>query len=370
MLDLSDSAFALGATIGIQALPMLVLSPWTGVWLDRLPLRRLMLATSILGALQGGILAILAFAGLVSLPWILALALALGCVQAFDRPAAQAFLVELVPESALPSAVALASTTQSVGRLVGPALAAVLYVWRGPGTVFAVNALSYLAVVASLVLLRSPEMLHRVRQPIKPGQLREALRVAWHSPILRPALLANAFVGLFAFNFPTFFSTLATITFHQPALFGFAESINAVASLGVGLFLARSVSSPRGRTVGLTCVALGSALLWVALSPNPILFLASMPWFGFSVVWYSVAMQALIQRHSPREMAGRLMSLYILGTMGTTPLGGLLVGFIADALSPRVAVGLGAASAIVAGLALLRLLRQETPVESNATFAT
>jgi MFS family permease len=357
VLDLSNSGFALGATISVQALPMLVLSPWTGVLLDRLPLRRLMLVTSILGALQGAALAILAFGGFVSLPWILVLALVLGCVQAFDRPAAQAFLVELVPESALPSAVALASTTQSVGRLVGPALAAVLYVWRGPGTVFAVNALSYLAVVASLLLLRSHELFPRLPQPFKRGQLREALHMAWHSPVLRPALLVNAFVGLFAFNFPTFFSTLATITFHQPALFGFAESINAVAALGVGLFLSRSVTSQRGRTVGLTCVALGGALLWVALSPSPLVFLASMPFFGLAVVWYSVSMQALIQRNAPREMAGRVMNLYILGTMGTTPLGGLLVGFIVDHLSPRYAVGLGAASAIVAGLALLRLLR-------------
>ncbi len=225
VLDLSDSGFALGATMSVQAIPMLALGPWAGVLLDRLPLRRLMLVTAVLGALQAAALALLAFTGLVSLPWILALALALGCVQAFDRPAAQAFLVELVPDTALPSAVALSSTTQSLGRLGGPALAAVLYAWRGPGTVFAVNALSFLAVVVALLLLRSRELFPRAPQPIKPGQFKAALHLAWRSPALRPALLANAFVGLFAFNFPTFFSTIATLTFQQPALFGFAESI-------------------------------------------------------------------------------------------------------------------------------------------------
>ncbi|MDQ3811987.1 MAG: MFS transporter, partial [Chloroflexota bacterium] len=182
VLDLSNSGFALGATMSLQALPMLVLGPWAGVLLDRLPLRRLMLATALLGALQASALSLLAFSGWVNLPWILVLAVALGAVQAFDRPAAQAFLVELVPASALNGAVALASTTQSVGRLGGPALAALLYVWGGPGPVFAVNAISYLAVVAALLLLRSAELFPRAPQPHAPGQFRAVLRLAWQSP--------------------------------------------------------------------------------------------------------------------------------------------------------------------------------------------
>ena len=357
VLDLSDSGFALGATMSVQAIPLLLVGLWAGVLLDRWPLRRLMLVTAILGALQAAALAVLAFSGLVTLPWILLLALALGAIQAFDRPAAQAFLVELVPASSLSSAVALASTTQSIGRLGGPALAALLYVWRGPGSVFAVNAVSYLAVVAALLLLRSRELLPRSAPPTQRGQLRAALRLARQSPVLRPALLANAFVGLLAFNFPTFFSTLATLTFLQPALFGAAESINAVASLAAGVVMARRVSHPTGKTVGLTCMALGVSLLWVALSPSPIVFLASMPAFGCAVVAYAVSMQALVQHHAPREMAGRVMSLYTLGTLGTTPLGGLLVGWLIDHVSPRAAVGVGGASAALAGLALLRLLR-------------
>lgn len=356
VLEVSDSGFALGATMSIQAVPMLLLGPWVGVLLDRWLLRRLMLATALFGVLQATALAALAFSGRVNLPSILVLSLALGAIQAFDRPAAQAFLVELVPPSALNSAVALASTTQSIGRLGGPALAALLYVWRGPGTVFAVNALSYLAVVAALLLLRSRELFPRPPQPHTPGQFSAALRLARQSPVLRPALLANAFVGMLAFNFATFFSTLATLTFHQPALFGAAESINAVASLAAGVVMARWLSHPTGRMVGLTCVALGASLVWVALSPSPLVFLASMPAFGFAVVAYSVSMQALVQHHAPREMAGRVMSLYALGTLGTTPLGGLVVGLLVDHFSPRAAVGLGATSAILAGLAVLRLV--------------
>jgi MFS family permease len=356
VLDLSGSGFALGATMAIQALPMLLLTPWSSVLLDRASLRRLMLATAAFGALQASVLAVLTFTGLVSLPWILVLSLALGAVQAFDRPAAQAFLVELAPGSGLHRAVALASTAQSIGRLGGPALAALLYVWQGAASVFAVNAISYLAVIVTLLALNSRELHPRTPQPHEPGQFRAVLRLAWHSSLLRPALLANAFVGTLAFNFPTFFSTMATLTFDQPALFGIAESLNAVTALGAGLFLARSRSSPTGKRTALTCLALSSALFWVALAPTPALFLASMPWFGFAVVWYGVSMQALIQRDAPREMAGRVMSLYTLGTMGTTPIGGLIVGLLIDHFSPRFAVGVGAASALLAGLILRRVL--------------
>jgi MFS family permease len=165
-------------------------------------------------------------------------------------------------------------------------------------------------------------------------------------------LLANALVGLLAFNFPTFLASLSSLTFGQPSLFGVAESLNAVTSLLAGFFLARSHRHPTTQTVALACIALGSSLAWTALSPTPSVFLASMLYFGFVVVWYTTSSQGLVQQQSPPEMGGRLMSLYMLGTLGTTPLGALIVGAVIDHVSPRAAIGLGAASAVVAGLAL------------------
>jgi MFS family permease len=358
VLQLTDSGFALGLTMSLQALPMLLLAPWSGVILDRVPLRRLMLAASLVGALQAATLGVLTLAGIISLPWVLCLSFVLGCVQAFDRPAPQAFLVELVSHDAIPSVVPLASAAQGFGRLGGPALAAVLYAWLGPGAVFVVNALSYLAVVAALLLLRAEELVPRTPEPRRPGQFRQALGFAWRSPVLRPALLANALVGLLAFNFPTFYSTMATITFGQPNLFGLAETVNAVTAIGAGLLLARRLRAPSARTVGAACMALGSALAWVALSPTGAVFIAAMPYFGCVAVWYTASAQAWVQQHAPRAMAGRIVSLYTLGTFGTTPLGALIVGWVIDRVSPRAAVGLGAAGAFVAGLAILLLAGQ------------
>src|SRR6185295_9463636 len=156
------------------------------------------------------------------------------------------------------------------------------------------------------------------------GQLMVALRYAWHSPALWPVLLGNAVVGLFAFNFGNFFATISTLTFRQPSLFGIAESVNAVTAVLAGLLLARYLRTPTGQTVGIACMALGCTLAWVALAPTPLLFLASMPFFGFAVVSYGATAQSMVQQHAPREMVGRMMSLYSLGSMGTTPLGALI----------------------------------------------
>ena len=353
VLDITNSGFALGATMSVEAVPMLLLSPWSGALLDRLPLRRVLLVTALVGGLQATILTVLALTGSITLPMVLALAFLIGCVQAFDRPAAQAFLVELVPREMLPRAVSLGSTIQAFGRLGGPALAAVLYAWRGAELIFGVNAISYLAVVIALALLQKDAMFPRTRHPGQRAHLSEALRYAWHSPVLRPVLLGNAVVGLFAFNFGTFFAMTATLTFGQPSLFGLAESLNAVTAILAGFVLARYLKTPTLLTVGLAGLGLGSSLAWVALAPSPFLFLASMPYFGFAVVAYGATAQALVQQRSPREMAGRMMSLYTLGTMGTTPLGGLIVGWVSDQATVRVAVGLGAASASLVGLMLL-----------------
>ena len=332
---------------------MLALTPWVGPLLDQLPLRRLLLVTASLGVVQASILAALAMTGLISVPWVLALAFCLGCIQSFERPGAQAFLAELVPGDAIPRAVGLASSTQAFGRLGGPALAAVLYAWQGAGLVFAVNAISYCTVIVALLLLRTGALLPRGTRSGERVHLGAALRVAWRSPVLGPVLLGNAIVGLFAFNFGVFFASMATLVFHQPTLFGLGASLDAVAAVLAGFVLARYLRRPTMLTVAVGALALGSVLAGVALAPSPVLFLASMPFFGFAVVYYTMSTQALVQQHAPREMTGRMMSLYTLGTMGTTPLGGLLVGWVMDTASPRAAVGLGAGSALAVGCAML-----------------
>jgi MFS family permease len=353
VLELSGSSFVLGAANALQAVPMLGLSPWVGPLLDRLPLRRVLLTTAVLGALQALTLAVLASTGLISVPMVLALAFVLGCIQSFQRPGSQAFLVELVPREGIARAVGLAGSTQAFGRLGGPALAAVLFAWHGPGLVFAANAVTFVVLIAALLLLRAEALLPRGTHSRQSGDLSVALRFARNSPLLGPVLLGNAVIGLFAFNFGTFFASMTALTFHQPTLYGVGATLNAAAAVLAGLVLARILRRPTLLTVAGACLALGASLALVAVAPTPAFYLAAMPFFGFMVVWYSTSTQTLLQQHAPRAMAGRMMGLFTLGTMGTTPLGGLLVGWVADAASPRASVGLGAGSALLVGLTLL-----------------
>jgi MFS family permease len=352
VLQLTDSGLALGGVMAFQALPMVLLGPWAGSVLDRLPLRRVLFVTALMGALQAACLAALALSGTINLAWVFGLAFGLGCIQVFDRPGGQAFIAELVPRAAIAGAVGLASLAPAIGRLGGPALAAVLYAWAGAGSVFAFNAASFAAVLVALALLRTAELLPRALHASRPTDMLTALRFAWRSPLLRSVLLANALIGLLAFNFATFFASISSLTFNQPSLFGAAESINAVTALAAGVLLARRTRQATLGTAGIAAVCLGSSLAWVALSPTAGIFLAAMPYFGFAVVWYAATSQALIQQHAPAEMRGRMMSLYTLGSMGTTLVGALIVGAVIDHWSPRVAIGLGASSAVLAGLAL------------------
>src|SRR5438067_1960920 len=147
VLQLTNSGLALGAVMATQALPIMLLGPWAGSMLDRLPLRRVLFVTALTGAVQAACLAALALSGTINLAWVFALALGLGCIQVFDRPASQAFVAELVPREAIAGAVGLASSAQAIGRLGGPALAAVVYAGAGAGSVFAINAVSFVAVL-------------------------------------------------------------------------------------------------------------------------------------------------------------------------------------------------------------------------------
>jgi MFS family permease len=354
ILDLTGSGFALGATMSVQFLPILLLGPFAGVLIDRIRIPRLLIATAVLAGLEALALGVLSSTGNINVAWILCLSLLLGVVQVGDRAAGQAFLSELVPRDRLPSAVGLAAVAMSVGRLGGPALAAGMYAWRGAGLCFYCNAASYVAVVVSLLMLRQRELLPRVRQPRSRGQLREGMSYAWRTPLLRSVLLTNAVIGMLTFNFAAFYSSLVRLTFHGSAgAFGVAESLNAVTAVGGGFIMARWLRHPTIRQFAAAAILLGTSLLYSAWSPTLTLFLIGMPFFGLVVVGYQTVSQSLLQAHTPHHMEGRIMSLYTLGMLGTTPVGGLITGWLTDAVSPRASLALGGIGPIACAVAVL-----------------
>jgi len=369
VLDANGSAFALGLTMGVQAIPMLVLSPWAGVIIDRVRIHRLLRVAAAVGAAQSLILGAIVANDSFNLVALAALSFVLGCVQTFDRPATQAFLQELVPRETIPAAVALSSSTQAVGRLGGPALAAILYSWLGAEWCFFVNAVGWLAVFAALSFFRTSEMYARPKQTPSRGQFVEGLAFVWRSPLHRTVLISNAVVGCLAFNFPLFYASLVKKAFEADSVyFGIAESLNAITAVAGGIIISRMRIELSLKLYAIACLALGISLTWSAASPTMFIFLAGMLYFGITVVFYQTAAQSLLQRATPPQLIGRVMSLYMLGLMGTTPIGGLLMGWIIDAVSARAAVGLGGASLLLAA-AVIAFLPHNDPVEAVEPLA-
>ncbi|MDI2131248.1 MFS transporter [Yinghuangia seranimata] len=358
VLKLTGSTMALGITTGLQFLPMLLFGLWGGAIADRYPKRRLLIATQTVMGLLAAVLAVLDLAGVVQVWHVWLLAVGLGLATAVDNPTRQSFVVEMVGRRDLPNAVSLNSANFQLGRIAGPALAGVLIAAIGTGWVFAVNALSFVAVILGLLAMREREL--RPVEPVKrePGQLREALRYVRARPDLLATFALIGFIGTFGFNFAVTIGGFANQVFHAgPGAFGLLNTVFAVGSLGGALWAARRGRSRMRMLIG---AALTFGLLSVLASVMPAYWafaLMLIP-IGVAGITFNTAANSSVQLSVDAALRGRVMGLYMLVFMGGTPFGGPLVGWIAQAYGPRAALFFGgavsAAAAVVVGLLLAR----------------
>jgi MFS family permease len=366
VLKLTGRASSLEEATAIQAAPFLLLGPFIGPLVDRINLRRVMIGIAVAAGLEASALAALTATHYVTIWWIFGLSFVLGCINVFLQPALQAIVPELVPRAAIPSAVSLNGVANATGRLAGPALAALLYSWKGPATCFSVNALSYLIVIVALLSLRRDELYPMQARSRAKGALKDGFRYAWRSPMHRGQLIANAFVGMFAWNFGIFFASFTQLVLHSGSLSpGIAESINATVAVIGGVILSRHLSRPTRRTYVGGCIALGTALGFTALAPNLIAFYICMVLFGSTTVCYTAINQSVLQRVTPRERIGTVMTLSTYGTFGTTPVGALIVGWLTTIGTARAAIAAGSASLFISALVLtISARRQGRPLAS------
>jgi MFS family permease len=368
VLELTGKASALGLTAALQFLPVLLFSAWAGVLLDRLNVRRVIIVTAGLAAAQSLTLGILTATGHVTYGWVLSLAFLMGCFQMFDRPSAQALLPELVAPNAIASAVSTNTILVSIARLAGPAIGGLLYAWKGPQLCFFGNAVSFLFVMAAMLAMRTRDLYPRKQRQRDRGQIREGFRYVWGHPGMRRLIVANAVIGLFAFNFLTTIPAMVTFVFDQGSgVVGASHAINATCSVLGGLVLARYFHRATMRGFELACVLLATAFTVQALAPTLAVYLASMTILGVAFVVYQTSSQTYIQQNTRPEFLGRVMSLYFLGVQGTTPIGALLTGWLTDAVSARAAVAVGAVAivCVLAGLVLSRPSRDEVPARPD-----
>lgn len=352
VLDLTHSASALGFVITLQSLPMLVLGPWAGAVADRVDNRRVVVVVSVLAALLAVALGLLVGTGHATLHWIWLLAALLGMVQSFERPAGQALLYELVGPDQLASAIGLNGTLNATTRLLGPATAGAVISTLGMSACFYSNAVSFLAVLVAVSRLRPAEMFPRRAHGNK-VRIRDGFTYAWRIPTLRRGLLAMTLVGMLAYNFAQSVSTMVRFVFRSgPGALGLVQTVSAIGSIIGGLAVG-AMAKPTCRRVGLAAVVFG--LFIGAACVAPTLWVFALIWIpgGAASGLYLAATQSMLQRAADPEYQGRVMALFSIAWIGTTPVGAPLMGWVIDHWSARVGMGVGAAAALLAGLYLI-----------------
>lgn len=350
VLKLTNSGAALGLIIAAQTLPVLIGGAWAGVIADRVDRRRLLVATQSAATLLALTLGVLTLTGVVQLWMVALLAAGLGCVNMFDIPARQAFVMEMVDREDLFNAISLNSVVMNMGRVVGPAIAGILIVTVGIGFAFIANAASYIAVIACLVAIRSRDLYRTPPSPRTPGQLMQGLRYVWRTPELRTPLLMMALVGTFAYEFQVSLPLLARFTFDVGAGgLGLMNSVMAGGAVLGGLVTA-SRTRPSGKRLAIAAGLFGAALLLAAVAPSFPLALVFMALAGAASIFFAAMANTSIQLATSAEMRGRVMALYAIAFMGSTPIGGPIVGWVGQVFDPRVALALGGVATLVAGI--------------------
>jgi MFS family permease len=344
------NATAVGVVMALQFGPLVLFLPLTGFAADHFDRRKLLIATqSAMGALAIG-LGILTVAGLVQLWQVYVFAFLLGSVTAFDAPARQTFVADLVGEADLSNAVALNSTSFNAARMIGPAIAGLLIASVGSGCVFLINAATFVAVLGSLSLLRVGEFHLKERALRTPGSFAEGFRYVWNRPDLKVVLLMLLLIGTFGLNFPIFISTMSVTVFHAGAgQYGFLTSTMAIGSVAGALLAAKRAKPHLALLVaGAGIFGLGFAL--AAIMPNYWLFGLVLVMIGFSAQTFTTSTLSLVQLSTEPVMRGRVLAILLAIALGGTPVGAPVAGWIADRFGPRWALGLGAASGIAAAL--------------------
>ncbi|MCA8091370.1 MFS transporter [Burkholderia anthina] len=349
-------ASAVGIVMSLQFGPQLLLLPWTGYAADRFNQRRLLMTTQ---ALMGGLalaLGLLTVTGVVRLWHVYLFAFLFGCASAFDAPVRQTFVAELVGDRELANAVALNSTSFNAARMIGPAVAGFIIASVGTGWAFLINGVSFVAVLASLSLLRAGQLRENARAGHARGSLLDGFRYVWQRPDLKATLAMLFLIGTFGLNFPLFISTMAAGVFHVDARgFGILSSMMAVGTISGALLAARR-ERPLFRHLWIGATVFGVGCTLGAIAPSYWLFAAALVLTGIAAMTFTTSTNALMQLSTEPAMRGRVMALRLAVAFGGTPIGAPVAGWVANHLGPRWALGVGAASGFAAALVAVYFL--------------
>lgn len=348
LAELTDNnATAVGITIGLQLGPQLLLVPWSGVVADRFDRRHILLTTQSMMLLLGMSLGILHLAGMTQLWHLFLFAFLFGCTNAFDAPARQAMVGDLVAHEQLTNAVALNSASWNTARLVGPALAGILIVALGSGWVFIINATTFLGAIVALLFMRIERIVKVSTGEGFWSEVRDGLKYVAGRPNLIAAFCIAFVMGGFGMNSPIFTSTMSMMFGRGAAGYGFLSSIFAVGAI-VGALLAARRKGPKARIITIAAGAYGTLSAIAAFMPTFEAYAAMTILTGFAIVSTTITTNGYVQEEADPRLRGRVMALYMATLMGGAPAGALFAGWIADAFGARWSVGVGAGAGLVA----------------------
>lgn len=350
-LKLTHSGTQLGILTAMQYLPILFFGAYGGVIVDRFDKRKILYITQTAFMLSAFILALLVGTGVIQLWMLYILAISLGLIQMVDNPTRQTFLIEMVGEEKLTNAISLNSVMFNFTRILGPLIAGVLIAKTGLTWCFTLNGISFIGVFACLIMMRRDELFTRpLKKQLLKGQLAAGLKYVWRTPILRHLLLMMLVIGTLTYEYQVTIPLFATKTFHENAS-GFAALMAAmgIGSMFGGLYTAgRKKESPL--QVLYAAILFGLAMLGSAVAPSFTIALAAFVALGFCATTFTSLANSSLQLNSDPEMRGRVMSLWTIAFMGSTPIGGPVIGYICQQSNPRWGLAVGGLAALGAGL--------------------
>jgi len=357
---LTGKATDLGITVAMQFLPMLIFGAWAGAVADRRDKRRMCLFTQSLMTVQALLLAVLDFGGLVTVPVVYMLALLLGLANAFDNPARRGLVVELVPPEDISNAMALNTAVMTGSRIFGPALAAALVGPLGTAWLFSINGISFVAVLASLILINRETLFSSPKAARGGTPVRDALRFVSGNRQLLSLHIVLVVVSTFAFNYSVSLPKLSAVRWGDERWFGWVLSVLSIGSVAGSLYSASRKEASLKLFFGSVAV-LGISGPMVAWAPSGWLaFVGAIP-LGIGGAIFLSSFNGLVQQQSPSDMRGRLLALSAVAFLGSTPIGGPVTGLIADWAGPEWSLAYGSLLSLLILAIVVYFLKTTSP---------
>lgn len=362
VLDMTGSGTQLGLITAAQFIPMLLFGLYGGVLADKLPKRKVLLATTFASLVLSAVLTIIILTGVVQLWMLYVASIISGLIMVIDNPTRQAFVGEMVGRNRIRNAVTLNSMLFNITRVLGPSIAAVTINYLNVGAAFLINAISFIPVLASLIMMRSSELhaeLPVVQQKSGKGQALAGIRYAFSVHKIRAALLMMLLIGAFTYEFSVSFPLFATKVLNGDAnTYGYMMAAMGVGSIVGGLWVAKFPIKSARALVPIAMI-FGGAMLMLAITSQIITAILALVILGVAAALFTTLGNSTLQLSSSPEMRGRVMSLWGIAFAGMTPVGAPIVGWIGEHAGASASVGFGGIAALAAaGVGYVILFRQ------------